>query len=280
MSNRAWMPLHIADYLSDTGHLTATEHGAYLLLIMHYWQNGALPESERVIARIAKMSAEQWEESRDILAMLFGPGWTHKRIDAELSKADEIIEKRRAAAEARYSKGKEYTSDANAMHVQSKCSDTGVPPTTNNLSSSLRSEDAPRVIEKRTPRDELGQVLDAEHIDAVIQHRQRIRKPLTSHAAKLLAAKFAQCPNPNEAADAMVSNGWQGFEIEWMANRSVPRRQAQAPPVRERTIFDAIDDFTGKNDHGLSAGKTIEHDDGGDYPPHVHVIAPPQRGRR
>ncbi|MGR9149621.1 YdaU family protein [Rhizobium leguminosarum] len=142
MSNRAWMPLHIADYLADTGHLTATEHGAYLLLIMHYWQNGCLPENERIISRIAKLSPEQWEESRDMLAMLFGPGWTHKRIDAELSKADEIIEKRRAAAESRYSKGKKDTSDANAMHVQSKCSDTGVPPLTDNHSSSLRSEDA------------------------------------------------------------------------------------------------------------------------------------------
>ncbi len=142
MNNRAWMPLHIADYLADTGHLTATEHGAYLLLIMHYWQNGCLPENERVISRIAKLSPEQWEESRDMLAMLFGPGWTHKRIDAELSKADEIIEKRRAAAEARYSKGKKDTSDANAKHMQSKCSDTGALPLTYNQSSSLRSEDA------------------------------------------------------------------------------------------------------------------------------------------
>ncbi|MFK0273672.1 YdaU family protein [Ensifer sp. NPDC090286] len=147
MSNRAWMPLHIADYLADTGHLTATEHGAYLLLIMHYWQNGALPENERLIARIAKLSPEQWEESRDMLAMLFGPGWTHKRIDAELAKADDIIEKRRAAAEARFSKGKSK-SNASAEHVDSTCNDTGALPTTSDLSSlrsdtsSLRSEDA------------------------------------------------------------------------------------------------------------------------------------------
>lgn len=134
MSNRAWMPLHIADYLADTGHLTATEHGAYMLLIMHYWQNGHLPENEKLIARVARMTADQWEESRDVLAMLFGPGWTHKRIDAELSKADEIIEKRRAAAESRYSKGKSKP-DANAVHVQSKSSDTGVPPSTDNLTT-------------------------------------------------------------------------------------------------------------------------------------------------
>lgn len=141
MSNRAWMPLHIADYLADTGHLTATEHGAYLLLIMHYWQNGALPENERVIARIAKLSPEQWEESRDMLAMLFGPGWAHKRIDAELAKADDIIEKRRSAASSRHSKSK---SNASAEQMQSTWSDTRVPPITDNLStSSLRSDACP-----------------------------------------------------------------------------------------------------------------------------------------
>lgn len=139
MSNRAWMPLHIADYLADTGHLTATEHGAYMLLIMHYWQNGHLPANEKLIARVARMTADQWEESRDVIAMLFGPGWTHKRIDAELSKADDIIEKRRAAAESRYGKSKK---DANAEQVQSKCSDTGALPTTSEPSSSLRSEES------------------------------------------------------------------------------------------------------------------------------------------
>ncbi|WP_245294991.1 YdaU family protein [Pararhizobium antarcticum] len=134
MSNRAWMPLHIADYLADTGHLTATEHGAYMLLIMHYWQNGHLPANEKLIARVARMTADQWEESRDVIAMLFGPGWTHKRIDAELSKADDIIEKRRSAAESRYSKGKSKH-DANALHVHSKSSDTGVPPSTDNIAT-------------------------------------------------------------------------------------------------------------------------------------------------
>jgi uncharacterized protein YdaU (DUF1376 family) len=134
------MPLHIADYLADTGHLTATEHGAYMLLIMHYWQNGHLPENEKLIARVGRMTPDQWEESRDVLAMLFGPKWTHKRIDAELSKADDIIEKRRAAAEARYGRGKP-SKDANELHVDSTCNDTGEKPFTDNLSS-LRSDDA------------------------------------------------------------------------------------------------------------------------------------------
>ncbi|RKD68991.1 hypothetical protein BJ928_104129 [Rhizobium sp. WW_1] len=49
----------------------------------------------------------------------------------------------------------------------------------------------------------------------------------------------------------------------------VPRQQA---PPRERTIFDAIDDFTGRYAHELSAGTTIDHD-GGDYSPNVHLLA-------
>lgn len=135
MSNRAWMPLHITDYLADTGHLNAAEHGAYLMLIMHYWQNGSLPADERLLARLARMSKDEWTESRDVLAMLFGPNWTHKRIDTELAKADEIIEKRRNAALGRHAKSKD---DASAVQVQTISTDTGVPPRT--LDQGLKEE--------------------------------------------------------------------------------------------------------------------------------------------
>jgi len=119
------MPLDIGDYLRDTGHLTVAEHGAYLLLIMHYWLNGGLPAEERMIARISRMPPDQWSESRDVIAALFRDGWRHKRIDEEMTKAEEIINKRRSAAQARHAAS---TPDANALHVESTSSDTRVPP--------------------------------------------------------------------------------------------------------------------------------------------------------
>lgn len=80
----------------------------------------------------------------------------------------------------------------------------------------------------RTPFDELASVLDAERARAVIDHRQRIRAPLTPHAARLLAGKLAEAPDPNAAADLMLLRGWRGFDVKWPA---ASPQQGQSRPV-------------------------------------------------
>ncbi len=96
MTAPAWMPLYIADYLADTGHLSTIEHGAYVLLIMHYWQHKSLPPEDK-LARVARMTAKEWAASRDTLASLFGANWKHKRVERELSIAEQIADKRSTA---------------------------------------------------------------------------------------------------------------------------------------------------------------------------------------
>lgn len=71
-----------------------------------------------------------------------------------------------------------------------------------------------------TPRQELEQVVDTEHADEIIKHRQRLRKPMTPYAARLLARKLAVCPSPNDAADLMIEKGWQSIELAWITNTS------------------------------------------------------------
>lgn len=91
-------------------------------------------------------------------------------------------------------------------------------------------------VSSKTPRAALETVLDADRAGQVIEHRQRIRKPLTIRAAELLAGQFAECPDPNAAADAMVLNGWQGFKPEWMQrqqSRGSPPSQARPPTAAE-----------------------------------------------
>ncbi len=91
------MSLHIGDYLKDTSHLDAAQSGAYLGLIMHYWATGGLPNDDKQLARIAKMTARQWTKNRSVIAAFFDHQWKHKRIDAEMQQAVEKYEKRAAA---------------------------------------------------------------------------------------------------------------------------------------------------------------------------------------
>lgn len=86
---RHWMPLYIADYLAGTAHLTTTEHGAYLLLIMHYWSKGAPPGSDEVARRVTRMTNHQWSKSLPVLKSFFLEDWRHERLDGELVQVAE-----------------------------------------------------------------------------------------------------------------------------------------------------------------------------------------------
>ncbi len=82
---------------------------------------------------------------------------------------------------------------------------------------------------KGSPAAELELVVSAETASAIIEHRQRVRAPLTARAAKALAKQLAKWPNPEEAAAAMLSRGWRGFEPEWMPKQ--PERKASVFPM-------------------------------------------------
>ena len=81
-----WMPLYVADYLADTAHLSTVEHGAYLLLIMTYWRKGGLPDDDYQLARIVRLTTEEWFNVRSTVVQLFSDGWKHKRIEYELER--------------------------------------------------------------------------------------------------------------------------------------------------------------------------------------------------
>jgi uncharacterized protein YdaU (DUF1376 family) len=93
--SQPWMPFYVGDYLADTSHLTTIEHGAYLLLIMHYWRVGSLPKDERQLQRITRMSNREWRESKANLLMFFDEEMQHSRIENELEKTKNRVEKRR-----------------------------------------------------------------------------------------------------------------------------------------------------------------------------------------
>ena len=94
---RPWMPLYVGDYLGDTGHLTTAQHGAYLLLMMHYWRKGELPDDDVQLSKITKLPLRTWCDYRPVLQNFFHDGWKHKRIDMELERMMRVSEKRAIA---------------------------------------------------------------------------------------------------------------------------------------------------------------------------------------
>jgi len=121
MKNDLWMPLNVGDYLADTGHLSTTQHGAYMLLIMHYWRKRGLPSSDRELAAIAKLTLRNWLNMRETIQAFFFDGWRHKRIEIELKKRMEVSEKRAAAGSRGGSRTnlKNFMNEANANFCSS-----------------------------------------------------------------------------------------------------------------------------------------------------------------
>jgi uncharacterized protein YdaU (DUF1376 family) len=96
---RPWMPFYPGDYISDTGHLSTVQHGAYLLLILHYWMKGELPDDDDQLASIVHLTRKEWLRHRLVLQAFFHDGWKHKRIDREIYRTDDLRTKRAAAGQ-------------------------------------------------------------------------------------------------------------------------------------------------------------------------------------
>lgn len=132
MSNNLYMAFHPGDYLADTAHLSTLEHGAYLLLIMNYWQRGEpLPADEKKLRGIARLTAEEWDAVREAILEFFtvqGGVLRHKRIDNELERSRAKSDKARASAERSHSgrranaKRSHVQNDANAERTLSETS--------------------------------------------------------------------------------------------------------------------------------------------------------------
>ena len=101
-----WYARYPGDYGRKTRHLSMMEHGAYALLLDHYYNTGKpLPANADQLHRICMAFAEA--EQAACMAVLHEffilreDGWHNDRADEELLKRSEISEKRSKAASRR-----------------------------------------------------------------------------------------------------------------------------------------------------------------------------------
>ena len=106
-----YMPLYWGDYHRDTGHLTTAEHGAYLLLLGHYWCTGKpLPDRDDALARVVRARPSAWKKMRSAVAPFFkieDGVWTHRRVEDELLRRLSWVSQKKRAGEISADKRKE-----------------------------------------------------------------------------------------------------------------------------------------------------------------------------
>lgn len=104
MAALPYIQLYVADYLSDTQHLSLEEHGAYLLIIFNYWQRGKAPcDDDKRFASICSTDVQRWLEIRSTLAEFFDIKdgvWVHHRIEKDLDKVRRKSEQAAKAGKA------------------------------------------------------------------------------------------------------------------------------------------------------------------------------------
>jgi len=86
-------------FLADTGHLSAQETGAYLLLLMMAWRlpECRLPDDDTKLSRWARLDRRTWPRVKPVVMefwTLQDGFWTQKR----LSRERDIVSKRAEAA--------------------------------------------------------------------------------------------------------------------------------------------------------------------------------------
>ena len=110
------------------------------------------------------------------------------------------------------------------------------------ISSSLSSEEpVPAKPKKKSVNEILQSVLSPKTAQAIVAHRQKLRKGLTERAAELLADKLSKAPQvgmtPDQAADVMIERGWQSIELDWLKNVKPQDLSASVDPFKGGTVM-------------------------------------------
>lgn len=140
---RPSMPIFWGDYLADTQHLETVQHGAYLLLIAHYWEHEGLPDDDKQLAKIAGLPLASWRQMQAKIQPFFFDGWKHRRVEAELAKYDHRIARLKVAGSNGGTKAKIARDNArkNGSHASSHASSQAIAhPASSHAVATLKKE--------------------------------------------------------------------------------------------------------------------------------------------
>jgi uncharacterized protein YdaU (DUF1376 family) len=103
--------LYIGDYQRDTAHLSITEHGAFLLMLQHYYATEKPLPKGKALHRMLRAQDKSEREAIDSVSAQFwqetDEGLINERADEEIKKSSVQAETNKAIALAREAKRRE-----------------------------------------------------------------------------------------------------------------------------------------------------------------------------
>lgn len=267
---KVWMPFFVADYLADTGHLGTIEHGAYLLLILHYWRTAKpLPSDEGQLRKIARMTPAEWADGRGVLLDFFdldGGVYRHTRIDQELRDASTRIDAKsrggKAAAAKRWQNDAAANASATAEQKQSDAPSPSPSPSPSPVPTQAPSQEVVRAEARREPK---GARWPSEAVVVVDWYedarKARERNNLPPADLALEAEKFANHWASSTHRNAVKSD-WKKAWVNWVLGSD------GAKNGRGRTALEQGRGIRGAAEHALAAIKRNagEKPTGGNHP--------------
>lgn len=211
---RPWYSFYPADYARDTGHLSMLEHGAYRLLMDHYYSTGEpLSTDVERLLRLCRATVDAERAAiRFVLNEFFvlgDDGYHHLRIDLELIKAAEKAAKCSEAGLTSAAKRQQST--------QQNCNGR-----TNGRSTDGPTKRQPSQSQSHTssvPSDVALPVWMAPEVEDAwkgwLEMRKRIKAPLTDRALRLALKELEDLRekghDPTAMIDTATLKNWKSF---------------------------------------------------------------------
>jgi len=239
-----WYPRYVADYAKKTSELTMVEHGAYTLLLDHYYSTErSLPAIASVLHRVCRAFAPDEQAAVQTVLnrffILVEDRWVHVRVEEELSKRIDLSGKRREAALKRYA--------AIALAKADAIADTPTPTPT------LVSKEGAKAPFVRNNKIQKPKTPEPEGFGNFwkLYPKQRAGardKAMAAYAKAIKRASVAEILAATEsyALSDAVARGYAKNAAGWLNDdRWTDANVPQAPPAqqqRKRTYSDELQD--------------------------------------
>jgi uncharacterized protein YdaU (DUF1376 family) len=246
MSEFPSLPLFTDAFLADTGHLSAQETGAYLLLIMMAWRlpECRVPDDDAKLCRWARVDKRTWQRIKPAVMefwILEGGFWTQKR----LSKERDHVSKRADVARQNGKQGGRPKSLEN--------NNTGNPEGSSRVSQTKAPNPSPNPKEEEEKKDAVAVATgaDAPSDPAAAERElfQRGREVLGQSAGGMIAGLLrAKGGNVALARAAIEQASQKNNAREYIAAASRPASNRGPPHARQdQSVHDvarALEEFT------------------------------------